>query len=182
MTRIVSELGVLREESDDLREKATARLWESVKILVEMGLASELESEILRALIDGPRNTTELVEIIYGSTRNVPGFGVDYMKLSRAMRRLEGSGLVATRILGRDRPYRLTPYALEKLYFLGRPGEAAQRLVGSFDILIYLVTLSSGLGMVLLQESPWIGAAFGLFLYALGISTCRIYRMLRRLS
>ena len=182
MVLIVKVLGNHRTEIDDLRDQSSTRLWESVKVLRDLGLASELQSEILRVLIDGPRNITELVGTIYGTTRDGPGFGADYMKVSRTIRKLENQGLVATRILGRDRPYRLTPYALEKLYFLGRPGEEAQRLVGFIDILAYLGTVGSGGAMVLLQQSPWVGAAFGAFLYALGISTCRIVRMLRRLS
>jgi hypothetical protein len=175
-------LGIFRDDRDDLREETSTRLWESIKILRDLGLASEPESEVLRCLIDGPRNITELVDIIYGATRNTPGFGADYMKISRVIRRLENKGLVSTRILGRDKPYKLTPYALEKLYFLGRPGESAQGLVGFVDLLAYLITLGSGTAMIFLQQSPWLGVVFGAFLYSLGISTCRIVRMLRRLS
>ncbi len=74
------------------RDEIRASLRSSVKALGDLGFGTELQREILRRIIDGRRTITELVELIYGTSRDDQGFKADFMKVSRAIRRLESRG------------------------------------------------------------------------------------------
>ncbi len=159
----------------------------SVKVLADLGFGSELQREILRRLIEGRRTITEVVELIFHTSRSDAGFHADFMKVSRAMRRLENRGFVATNIFGRDKPYRLTTHALETLYYLGQPGEARQRLVQKRDVTVYVSTLMAGAAILAsiwnspkLPEPVWVFLPASFFLILVGISLCRMASMMRR--
>jgi len=159
---------------------------DSVKKLSTLGLASELQTEILRHLIDGRRSITELVQLIFHTSKDDQAFDAEYMKVTRAIRKLENKGLVATRIFGRDKPYRLTSHAIETLYYRGRPGESSQ-LVSIKDLAIYSSTLIAGAATLSLiwgldpsTRARWVALSSGAFLYLLGVSSCRIVNLMRR--
>lgn len=159
----------------------------SVKVLADLGLGSDLEREVLRRLIDGRMTATELVELIYHASRSDAGFHAEYMKVKRAVRRLENRGLVATKLFGRDKPYRLTVYALETLYNLGQSGRPSGRLIPRTDLVVHISTLLAG-GATLaviwagpqLPQPMWVFSPAALFLVFLGVSLCRISNLMRR--
>lgn len=173
----------------------------SIRVLDDLGYASELEREILRRLIEGRRTTTELVELIYGTPRDEDGFHADYMKARRAVRRLENKGFVTTNLLGRDKPYRLTTYGLETLYALAQIGARpngqkeptapprlpGRGLVDRWDLVVYALTLFTGiLALFFATQSTQPGEAIrvflpsGLFLMLLGASLTRMLMTMRR--
>lgn len=159
-----------------------------MKVLTDLGFGSELQREILRRLIEGRRTITEVVELIYHTSRNDASFHADFMKVSRAMRRLEQRGFVATNLFGRDKPYRLTTHALETLYYLGQSGEVRQRLVQKGDTAVYVSTLLAGAATLAfiwnspkLPEPVWVFLPSGLFLILVGVSLCRMASMMRRI-
>lgn len=162
---------------------------DSVRALRELGLGSDLQTEMLRHLLHGPRTMTELVELIYGVSRDGEDFSADYMKIRRAIRKLENKGLLSTKIFGRDKPYRLTRYAIEKLYHLARPNGQPGELVSRSDLAVHASTLVSGLATLLLtwqalgEPHPVIVVIIsGIFFYLLGISSNRILGLIRRIT
>ncbi len=162
---------------------------DSVRALGALGLGSELHTEMLRHLIHGPRTITELVELVYGVSRNGQSFPADYMKIRRAVRKLESRGLVSTRVFGRDKPYRLTRHAIERLYHLARPNGRTERLMSRSDLAIHASTLATGLVTLLMvweatgEPRPvWIVLFSGVFFYLLGLSSGRILGLLRRIT
>jgi hypothetical protein len=111
------------------------------------------------------------------------------MKVRRAVRKLENRGLISTRILGRDKPYRLTPYAIERLYHLARPDGGDVGLMSKGDMALYVSTLTTGLVTFFLtwqalgKPSPVLVVLFsGIFFYLLGVSSSKILGLLRRIS
>ena len=164
-------------------------LEDSVRALGDLGLGSDLQNEMLRHLIHGPRTMTELVELIYGVSRDGEDFHADYMKVRRAVRKLENKGLISTRVFGRDKPYRLTPYAIERLYHLARPDGGDVGLMSRGDMTIHVSTLTTGLVTLILtwqalgEPSPVLIVLFsGVFFYLLGASSSKILGLMRRIS
>jgi hypothetical protein len=163
-------------------------LRDSFKTLKDLDLVSELQTEVLRHLVDGPRTVPELVSLIYGMGRQDSEFQTYYMRVKRSIRKLENKALVSTKILGRDKPYRLTRYAVENLYYVGRPHLSPEALLSRIDTAIYAATLIIGSSTLLLTwASPpapaptWIIVSSGAFTYLLGLATSRIMRSMRRI-
>jgi len=163
-------------------------LRDSVRSLRDLALVSEIQTEIMRHLVEGPRTVPELVALIFGTGRNGLGFPACYMKIKRSIRKLENKALVSTNLLGRDKPYRLTRFAVEKLYCVGRPGMEPEGLVPKKDLVLYTATLLCGVTAILLTwasptppEPGWILVSTGAFLYLLGLATSRILRGMRRI-
>ena len=80
-----------------------------------MEIYKPLEIDILRQLAKGRRTVSELTEIIDGVDRHNAEYYRYYMKVSRAIKALQRRGYVVSRIFGRDKPFRLTPYAAGKI-------------------------------------------------------------------
>ena len=95
--------------------------------------------------------------------------------------------LVSRRLLGRDKPYKLTQLAITNLARIG--GEEQQlSLVPWFDLVLYLSTLATtvavGLqsaGWLTLPETPTIGLS-ALLCTLLGATICELVRTVRRVS
>jgi hypothetical protein len=162
-------------------------LRESVRSLKDLALVSELQTEVLRHLVDGPRTVPELVFLIYEVGREDSEFSIYYMRIRRSIRKLENKALVSTKIFGRDKPYRLTRYAVENLYYVGRPN-SPETLLSRVDLAIYSAALILGSGTLFLvwsspsvPEPTWIIISSGAFTYLLGLATSRIIRSLRRI-
>jgi hypothetical protein len=102
-----------------------------VKALGDLGFGTELQREMLRRIIDGRRTITELVELICGTSRDDQGFKADFMKVSRAIRRLESRGLIATRLFVRRGPLRGEGRKLRGNRLTGSRCEAIRRHHGA---------------------------------------------------
>jgi DNA-binding transcriptional ArsR family regulator len=150
---------------------------------IEIG--DELAIEILAQLVEGKRTVAEIVERTYGLNVNDEGFHSSYSKVRRVVRRLESKGLISRKLLGRDKPYRLTQHAVANLARIG--GEEQQlSLFPRFDIAVYLLTTvaaipvaSHSLGWVELGETITIGL-LPTFCFLLGISFYGAVRMMRK--
>jgi DNA-binding PadR family transcriptional regulator len=154
------------------------RLRKSVRILGEIEPRSELQIAIIESLLEGPRTIAELSREILGEGPEV--YQAQYMKVQRAIRLLESRGYVSTRLFGKPKPYRLTPYAWERVGHLasGRAPRGGLILVG--DLVLYGLTILVGsLTAFAPYDEAWVPLAF---LYLAGISTARVYRTLRQVS
>ena len=105
----------------------------------DASLRGSLEAEVVSSLIDGEKTVTELVEMIFPVRSDDPDFNTHYMRVWRATQDLASNGYVVKRLFGRERPYRLTRYGVERLFSgsgTGRPG-----LVAWIDISLYMATI-----------------------------------------
>jgi len=84
------------------------RLDHLAKALDSLEVDGSLQDQILEELVEGSRTVGELVEVLYGVRRSDPGFSTSYMKVRRAVKRLEGRGYVSVPVLGKEKPCRLT--------------------------------------------------------------------------
>jgi hypothetical protein len=135
--------------------------------------------------VDGRKSTAEIVELVYGLRKGDDGFKSCYSRVGRAIRRLESKGLVSRRLLGRDKPYRLTQLAITNLARIG--GEEQQMaLVPKIDLATYVGTLSLGipfamraLGLLTMSGdlALWM---FPSFCFLLGICFVEVLRTFRR--
>ena len=168
-------------EVDEIRR----RVKDGVTNLRGLEIGDELGTEILYQLVDGRKTTSEIVELIYGLRSDDEGFKTSYGKVRREIRRLESKGLISRRLLGRDKPYRLTEFAVANLARIG--GQEKQlSLVPWYDVTIYLMTLLLSTP-VLLQVTDLVqfpeAIHVGLFTclaFLLGASSVEILRTLRR--
>jgi hypothetical protein len=175
---------VFREGSDNI-DDLQARIQQGVSKLGGLDIGDELSVEILRQLVGGRKNTSEMVELIYGLRRGEEGFSSCFSRVGREIRKLESKGLVSRRVFGRDRPYRLTELAVANLARIG--GEEKQMpLIPRSDLLVYLVTIILAVP-VGLQGMGWLGIAdtgtvglFPSFCFSLGVSSYGAVRTIRR--
>jgi hypothetical protein len=161
------------------------RVRKGVSRLRGTDVGDDLQVEILSQLVEGRKTMAELVERIYGLQRDDQGFSSSYTKVRRATKRLESKGLLATKLFGKEKPYRLTDLAIINLARIG--GEKEQiALVSRSDLALYIATAAlavpiASLGSSWLQVSdPGVAAFFACFFYLLGASTSRIAQTLRK--
>ncbi len=159
---------------DDLND----RLKKSVRTLGELEARSDLEIAIVQALLDGPRTVAELSRIILGPEPR--GHQANYMKVKRSVQALESKGYLSTGILGKPKPYRLTPYAREKLGSLASGELPTTRLMSIWDLGLYAITVFLA-SMTAFGEYDryWIPT---FFVYLAGASSIRLLQTLRRIS
>ncbi len=159
---------------DDLN----ARLKKSVRALGELEARNDLEIAIVQALLDGPRTVAELSRTILGPEPR--GHQANYMKVKRSVEALESKGYLSTRILGKPKPYRLTPYAREKLGSLASGELPTTRLVIVWDLGLYATTVFLASMTAFGQyDGYWIPM---FFVYLAGASSIRLLQTLRRIS
>jgi hypothetical protein len=177
---------LVRKSSDDnfRSGKPGFSMVDPIRQIRDLGL-DLLEVEILSRLLQGPRTRNELVEEIYEVRRGEDGYNSCYAKVRRAIKVLLSRGYVATKILGKEKPYRITRYAVETLGSIA-PGQKPPSLVGIPDMVAY--SLCVLLGIVTTMVISWadmepsffvsvIPASFFLFL---GVSLTRIWETVRK--
>jgi hypothetical protein len=177
-------------DADDRVMRGLSRLRQdmlrSTRSLRRVQLKSDLELEIILALAEGERSIGELVEIIFDSRSSDPGFDTHYMRVYRASQDLASRGFVARRLFGREKPYRLTGYCIEKLF--AGPGAPSPRMVTALEFILYLSTLICGAVMALVGVSVLDLGIRGLiifnslFFFLLGFSSLRMLQNLRRVG
>ena len=173
--RVVEGLSRLREE-----------MFRSTRSLRKVELRSEIELEIVSALVNGERSIGELVEEIFRVDSSDPGFDAQYMRVYRAAQDLSSRGFVSRRLFGREKPYRLTGYCVEKLF--SGPGTPSPRMVTRLEFVLYALTLICGTVMALDGVSvldlgvKGLLAFNSLFFFLLGLSSLRMLQNLRRVG
>jgi len=153
-----------RGPSPDLRDEVRGRVSRATKDLSQLGLQDILQGEVISHLLRARMTAAELTAEIYGQTREMPGFMGAYSRTRRALRELESKGYVVTRLLGRDKPYRLTAHAISRLAEF-ETLSAKHRLVTRKDIVLYASTLALA-GLAILAELGYFaieGFPFALF-------------------
>jgi len=86
------------------------------KFVQDARLKGSLEADVVSCLVEGQKTITEMVENIFQIRINNPEFNTYYMRVWRATQDLEYKGYVARSLFGRQRPYRVTPLCVEKLF------------------------------------------------------------------
>jgi hypothetical protein len=170
--------------SDNI-ENLRDRVKDGITKLKGLEIGDEFAVEILAQLVEGKKTVAEIVEAVYGLRNSDEGYLPIYAKVWRQIRQLESKGLVSTRILGRNKPYRLTQLAIINLAKIG--GEEQQvPVIPRVDLVPYVGTLVIA-GIAILQardilqftETTTMGLLllFGLFA---GVSLCRSIETIRR--
>ncbi len=131
--------GSSADHLSELKDLTRRRVFRAVKDLKQLDVSDVLQAEIIGQLLRGRRAVAELVEEIYGERKGGTGFMSAYSRTRRSIRELESRGYVATRLLGKDKPYRLTKYAISRLADFETPVNKA-RLVPRKDICLYILT------------------------------------------
>ena len=120
---------------------------------------------MLSCLVGRERTASELTEETYGVTRHSPSYHTYYMKVSRTVKTLQRRGYIATRIFGRDKPYRLTPYAAARIMdSVAQAGKTektgkTEEVLPSRDILAYVSATClalANIAFVATASSPWL--------------------------
>jgi hypothetical protein len=153
--------------------------------LERMRISSPLQAEILALLTDGRRTMSEMTEEIYGMGRSDTSYHTYYMKVSRAVKALQRRGYVVTRLFGRDKPFRLTPFALAKMTDVG---EDNPRVLPVHDAAAYTSTLVLGLvNSWFASTSPFLSRpgtilVYTAFVFLAGFSLARLIQAFRRVG
>jgi len=163
--------------SDDFRGK----LREVASKALVAEISDPLELAILENLVGGAHSTAELVEEIYGSKRDEPGYMTNYTRARRALDRLSSRGYVSRRLFGSVKDYRLTQYGFERLARLAS-GVQKPQVLPAKDMVLHFLTLSvavplllSASGRIAVSDSSLI-LLDSLFFFMLGLSVSRIVR------
>jgi len=173
--------------AEDL-QRIESRLRSSARSLDKLGLASVIEANIIADLLDGRKTVAELVERLYQVARDNPHYSAYYDKVRRAAGSLESKGYVARRLLGRDKPYKLTRLGWERILAASLDAEPP-RTISGLDTVLYLATLALG-GLCWLLAghtnlSPGTEsylALFSAFLIAVGMSIVRFLEIVRGIT
>jgi hypothetical protein len=156
----------------------------TLRQLRSLEIATPLQMEVIEKLVEGRRNLPELVELIYHESTGDAGYKPHYMKVKRAAEHLKSRGLVSTNLFGKNKPYRLTRYAVEMLTpIAGEP--VRYRLFPAKDALSYLSTILFLIITVFISRNPVIDPSIILVMgwaccVFIGISLCRFLEMVRR--
>ena len=169
----------------NVKNRTRRRVSRAIKDLDNLEVSDLLEAQIVERLLEGRRTVTELVEEIYGHRKGDEGFMSAYSRTRRCIQHLESRGFVATKILGRDRPYRLTKYAVSRLADFDIKAEGA-RLVPRKDLVLYALGASLGcLSMAKALGQLELGGAasasiYGSFLFLTGVAVTRFVQTVCR--
>ena len=175
---------VFRVGQDNI-DQLHGKVKEGVSKLRGLEIGDELLVEILGQLVEGRKTITELVEGVYGIHPSEEGFKSSHTRITRGIKRLESKGLASRKLLGRDRPYKLTQLAITNLARIGGE-EQQQSVVPKIDVAAYLIAVvlavpmaSHAFGWLIIAETPTI-VIFGCFCFLLGISFVEVVRTVRR--
>ncbi len=177
-------LGVMAEDVLKLRE-FLGRAAAKARDLDRMRISSPLQAEILALLTNGRRTMSEMTEEIYGVHRPDSSYHTYYMKVSRAVKALQRRGYIITGLFGRDKPYRLTPFALAKMTDIG---EDKPRVLPIHDAFVYVSTVTMGLvNTAYASESPFLSRPetiliYTAFVFLAGYSLARLGQAFRRVG
>ena len=131
---------------------------------------------------------SEITEEIYGVHRPDSNYHTYYMKVSRAVKALQRRGYLVTKLFGRDKPYRLTPFALAKMTDIG---DQKPRVLPIHDSIVYISTIAMGLVnaayMSSLPGTPYLSRSgtiliYTAFVFLAGYSLARLAQALRRIG
>jgi hypothetical protein len=175
---------VQNESSDHGGEDLRKKVITEIRRLRELKVTA-LESEILNNLLGGRKTAVELVDHIFGSTRNEPGFHAEYLRVLRALKGLEKRGLVSTRLFGREKPYRLTNHGIAIIASIV-PDNPRPKVVAKQEFLLLVATAL--LGIFALWYARGIGepismatlTLFAGFFVLIGVSASVFLRVLMR--
>ena len=175
--------GIDSDESPNLAEVRRAtkeRVLHAIGELGQLDVQDLTQARIIAALLTGQRTVTELVEEIYGQRRGDEGYMGAYSKVRRAVMILASHGYVSTKLFGKDRPYRLTKYAVSNLADINNSAGKI-RVFPRVDLFIHGVTVVMGLlalSLAIERISLGSGPAFAIFYAAfftlLGASIVRL--------
>jgi len=126
------------------------RAFDSVRRLRELDLTT-LEAEVLIRLMDGKRTAAELVDDIYGQRRGEVGYEASRKRTQRALKNLERRGFVSTRILGRDRPYRMTKHGIAVLASIALE-EVIPNTISLAHIGVFTITILLGVALLVYSQ------------------------------
>ena len=145
--------------------------------LKRIKIDSVLEAEILTCLVEGRRTVGELADQIYHAKRTDQSYHTYYMKIRRAVSELQKKGYIATNFLGKEKPYRLTPYAISVMLDVGDPDP---HVIPFRDKFVYVSTLVLGLFFFFLSgfshflSRPYMILVYTILVFLTGISACRL--------
>jgi len=140
----MSEVG--EGDPDDLteiRKVAKERVLRAIGDLRQLDVQDLTQARIIGSLLAGQRTVSELVEEIYGYKRGDEGYMGAYSKTRRAVMVLSSHGYVSTRLFGKDKPYRLTRYAVSNLADIRVNGDRP-RIMPRIDMVIHSITIFLG--------------------------------------
>jgi len=175
-------LELVRSESRGVADDGL-RLLRSVGNLRHLEL-SMLEVEILSHLMDGSSTRSELVEEIFQQQKGGPDYVASYTKIRRGLEDLEGKGFVTTPVFGKEKPYRITSYGMQKVVSVS-PDIGQPCLVERVDPVIYGACLIAGFATYyaagnISEPAKILAVLPASFFVLLGFSLARIWGTLRK--
>jgi len=180
--------GLGSDPSETLRElKETVT--RSVSELARIELKDVLQAEILLELLKGQRTAHELVEAIYHVGSDHPGYRTYYTKVRRNLTDMRAKGYVSKRLLGKEKPYRMTPLAVARISAIS--GVGGRKRATPFprgDIVLYCLSVVLGLVSMILAKGvvvvtgEWFPIVFSIFLLTSGAAITRLYDALRSVA
>lgn len=154
--------------------------------LAKRELTNVVQVQIVEELIGGKRTVAELVTSLYGLKMGDPGYKTHYSQIHKELRQMGAKGLVSRKLLGRDKPYRLTQMAVARLTMIGSVKPSLEtRALPRLDMLIYGLGLSLGVVGAWLATSrtaskPLIMALSLVLVFVGGVAFTRFIETLRR--
>ena len=156
------------------------------EIAERMELSRPIEAEMLHSLTEGRRTAGELVQRIYGVSKENPDYHTYYMKVFRAAKALQKQGYISTRLFGRDRPYKLTPYAAARMMEIE---DGRQPPISRVELAAFGVTIALGIAnmALALQSGNWLSGPdtivpYSALLVLTGFCLSRLSLALRKVS
>ena len=182
----MSESGADAEESLRALKENVAH---SVSQLARTDLKDVLQAEILLELMKGQRTTNELVEAVYHVSPDNPGYRTCYTRVGRNLADMRSRGYVSRRLLGKEKPYRMTPLAVARISAIrGVAGTDRTKIFPREDIVIYALSILLGVASLVFSEqvggsnSDWFPVVFSCFLFTSGAAVTRLYDSLRSVA
>jgi hypothetical protein len=163
----------------ELKDLTRKKVFRAVEDLKQLDVSDLLQAEIIGKLLTGRRTVAELVEEIYGQRKGGTGFMSAYSKTRRSIRELESKGYVTTTIFGKNKPYRLTKYAISRLSDFETPAHKAS-LVPRKDLFLYILTsVLAALALAVVYENIGLeglslASFYAIFFILVGISITRL--------
>jgi len=162
------------------------RLRRSLVDLKALEVDSLLQAQIIAELMDGPRSSMELVERILSPLPDVPREReACYARVRRAVKNLRAKGYVATSLIRKNSPHRLTRFAVARLLQIAS-GTEPEGLLTRVDAV--LIALSVALGLLglgrhfsVFQTGDLVTASlFSSFFLVSGSSLTRLFESLHK--
>ena len=174
------------ELDDDLAgvSEMQSAMRRSIERMAKSQLANSAQVEIVRELLYGRRTVAELTEAIYHTRQGDAGYSTQYSRIRKELRELESKGLVVRRLFGRDKPYKLTQLAVQRLAPIGEHTEGGPGLVSKWDLALFLGVMVlglSGLGSIWILNAPTPNQPLSFtFVFLGGVAFCRFLQILRK--